>query len=312
MSQGSDRRLFVITETGDIGPFPLPELRELLQAKVIRTDHRVRTSYGQDLGTLARVLANPELLRTIKSDRQMVPKRRDSAPSGIPVFPLVLAGLGLAAFLLYLMRPTPLPMSSNEEPPRPDEHVPPAPVVVNPVKEPTHPPAIGEPSALRLPAPVAPPPTAVSLLPGLTFGVPRDQLLAQWKNRCSGDGTIITMSEGNRTFQRMQTTGGAAVVSHGVHVPSGMQSLRFSYQVRINDLRGIRNTWNVPRIQLAWDGDPQFARQRVVSFANKPDWQEGSKIFTVPEGFSSGSLRVGLQGCVGTFDVAKVEVEALP
>jgi hypothetical protein len=106
MSQGSDRRLFVITETGDIGPFPLPELRELLNAKMIRTDHRVRTSFGQDLGTLARVLANPELLRTIKSDRQLVPKRRQSTPSGIPVFPLVLTAIGVAAVLLYLLRPT--------------------------------------------------------------------------------------------------------------------------------------------------------------------------------------------------------------
>jgi hypothetical protein len=56
----SRRRYFVVTGQGEIGPHDREELRDLLRARRIRAEDRLRTATGANAGSVAALLASPE------------------------------------------------------------------------------------------------------------------------------------------------------------------------------------------------------------------------------------------------------------
>jgi hypothetical protein len=93
-----DRRFFILTPKGEVGPLDLAEMQEGLEDERLRDGDRVRTALGQQLGTIGeilgttarttsdrRLIARPPSDRIEKSGKESSSRlRRVRHPGGIP------------------------------------------------------------------------------------------------------------------------------------------------------------------------------------------------------------------------------------
>ncbi len=118
-----DRVIFVVGPGGDLGPFRVEELDELLQQGEIASSDQIRTAFGARLGTVddvvsGRVRVGSHVVATTTGDESRSDESGSRARRRALVIPLVVVSalLALGWFLLRQPAPVALPLSEVELP----------------------------------------------------------------------------------------------------------------------------------------------------------------------------------------------------
>lgn len=109
-----NRRFFVITRLGEVGPFTLEDLQEEILATRIARSDRLRTAFGANLGTVGDALDADAWQKEASFNRMLPVNNAPSPMNGLLRPPILAAGVGV---LLVLGAGIALLMGRTEQPP---------------------------------------------------------------------------------------------------------------------------------------------------------------------------------------------------
>ncbi len=321
MGSAYDRSFYVITATGDRGPYTRDEVRALLQQGEITSTCRLRSAAARDLGTVGELLRHPP--------------RRSSEPRLVPIQQpltirlLILLGLTILVGGVVLAvskdgRGDPIPLTPPESSLPPITALPLPPDMTTPADRPG--PKVSETTTTPLrPIPLVPRPASMTPTPSTGLSVPSSVrhllgcdpqegmagLINRWDIRDDERGGISLHKEDGVTFVRLASQGDhSCMLRKDLTIDSDLRTVSVRARVRATVGQIGQEPWFLPRIILQWGHRREDRHETAIQWRKTTPWQDIDRSIRVPEGSTMLRVWVGTNRCTGHLDLAHLDISS--
>ena len=321
MGSTYDRSFYVITATGDRGPYTRDEVRALLQQGEVTSTCRLRSAAARDLGTVGELLRHPPRR---SSEPRLVPLQ-----SPLTIRLLILLGLTILVAGVVLAvskdgRGERVPLAHPESSEPPIAALPLPPDMTTPAERPVS--KISETTASPLrPIPLAAPPAAMPPAPSAVSSTPPSLrrllgcdpheglagLIRQWDIRDDERGGISVRTENGVTFVRLASAKDrSCILRKDITIDPDLRTVSVRARVRAAVGQIGQEPWYLPRITLQWGMRQEDRHETAIQWRETTPWQDIDRSIRVPEGSTMLRVWVGTNRCSGHLDLAHLNISS--